>query len=98
VSRRREAWGHRDEGRQTVGPPSREGYDPPHWVDWPPGSYAGKALCGKDIVPLRIDPLGTAALVDVRVCPGCASAAEATDRASGQVVDLAARRVQRKLW
>lgn len=89
---RREAWGHRDS------PTGRR--DLPHWVDWPPGTYAGKALCGKDIVPARLDPLGTAPLVAVRICPDCVRAAEPLKRIRGgaKVVDLAARRVQRSLW
>ncbi len=89
---RREAWGHRDPVSGT--------YDPPHLVDWPAGRYEGRALCGKDLKPVRLDPAGTADRVDVRMCSSCRTHAEPLKRLRGgaQVVELATRRAQRGLW
>lgn len=89
AARRREAWGHRDAGARLS--------DLPHWVDWPAGTYAGRALCGKEIVPARLDPLGTAPLVDVKVCPACVTATGALSPGRG-VVDLAHHRANRRLF
>lgn len=85
-----EAWGHRDPGeRFTSGR-----WDPPHLICWAEGTRTGKALCGKELEPLKLELPGTAAGLKVTVCAACRRKA-APPPTLGKVVDLAGRRSPR---
>lgn len=86
-----EAWGHRDEGERFAG----GRWDPPHLVRWSAGAREGKALCGKGILPLRLELPGTARGLSVTVCPTCRRKAAPPPTLPAEVVDLTGARRRR---